>query len=126
MRRLIIAIVLMTLLIVSCFAGYAALDSLSTEAARRVSVADTLVSAEDFPGANTALRDAYTFWRSKQPMLGAVVRHNELDDIENLFQRAMQSLEDRQVIEYRLHARELQSMLLHVPEMERPTIQNVF
>lgn len=126
MKRLIVAIILMVVLIAGCFWGYSQLDTVTQEVADGVAVADQLLADTQPEEARSALQNAYELWRLRQAMLGAVVRHDELDDIENLFQRAMQSLEDEDTAEYRLQSRELRSMLLHVPEMELPTIQNIF
>lgn len=126
MKRLIVAVILLLALLFSCFAGYTGLDQVTEDLANRVTKADSLLLASGESSAQTALEEAYRLWRSRQKLLGALVRHNELDDIENLFQRAMQSLDDGELHEYRLHSRELQGMLRHIPEMEQPSIQNIF
>lgn len=126
MKRLIVAICLLTALVFGCFFSYTNLDRMTGSLADRVAAADALLAAGDTDGTYAAFQESYQLWRRRQQPLGALVRHDELDEIENLFLRAMQSLDDGELNEYRLHSRELQGMLRHIPEMEQPTIQNIF
>lgn len=126
MKRMIVAVILLLVLVGGCFYSYQKLDLLSQEVSNHVAEADMLLEAKDRPTAYANLLEAYQLWRSRQPLLGALVRHDELDDIQNLFLRALQSMHDGEWSEYRLHSRELQGMLAHIPEMERPSIQNIF
>lgn len=126
MKRLIVSICLLTALVIGCFWSYGSLNRMTQSLADQVAAADKLLEAGDENGSYAALQESYQLWRQRQQSLGALVRHNELDEIENLFLRAMQSLDDDELNEYRLHSRELQGMLRHIPEMELPTIQNIF
>lgn len=126
MKRMIVAVILLLVLVGGCFWGYQKLDLLSQEVSNHVAQADALLDAKDRDTAYADLLEAYQLWRSRQPLLGALVRHDELDEIENLFLRAVQSMHDGEWSAYRLHSRELQGMLAHIPEMERPSIQNIF
>lgn len=126
MRRLLIAILLLCLMITGCFVSYNRLDLLTQELAGHVLEVDALVQMENHAEADAILQETYHLWSRNQSMLGALVRHNELDDVENLFLRAMQAMESRDDNEYFLQSRELYGMLLHIPEMELPTVQNIF
>lgn len=126
MKRLTVAILIIAVLVFSCLFSYSGLSKLTQEVAENVSMADTALRNQGAQVATHKLEQAYSLWHTRQSTLGALVRHNELDDIENLFHRALQSLADNELSEYRMHSRELQAMLKHIPEMELPTIQNIF
>lgn len=126
MRRLWIAILMLASIVLLCVFGYSWLSSTTQQISNHIAQADTLLLVENPHAAREELHEAYRMWRAKQAMLGSIVRHDELDDIENLFQRAMQSMDDAQICEYRLQARELRGLLAHLPEMEQPIVQNIF
>lgn len=126
MKRLIVSICLLAALVLGCIWSYSSLDGMTQTLADHVAAADALLEAGDRDGSYASLQESYQLWRRQQRPLGALVRHDELDEIENLFLRAMQSLDDDELNEYRLHSRELQGMLRHIPEMEQPIIQNIF
>lgn len=126
MKRLCIAIALLAGMIWGCFLSYQTLDRTTAELAGQVAKTDALLSSGAWEEAYAALQESYYSWERRQPLLGALVRHNELDDIENLFLRAMQAMDNADENEYRLQSRELQGMLLHLPEMEQPVTQNIF
>ncbi|MCB6364827.1 DUF4363 family protein [Intestinibacillus massiliensis] len=126
MRRLIVAILLLAVMIFGCFASYNRLDLLTQELAGHVLESDALLQTGDRAGADAILQETYHLWSDHRSMLGALVRHNELDDIENLFLRTMQAMDNHDNNEYFLQSRELYGMLLHIPEMELPSIENIF
>ncbi len=126
MKRMIVAVSMLLLLIIGCFYGYQKLDLLSQEIGNHIAEADARLGISEHDTAYADLLEAYQLWRSKQALLGSLVRHNELEDIEKLFLRAMQSMHDGEWSAYRLYARELQGTIAHLPEMERPSIQNIF
>lgn len=126
MKRLIVAVVFLLVLISGCFGAYNALQRTTVQISSEVAYADTLALHAKYHDAHDALQSAYALWKRHHTLLGALVRHNELDTIENLFLRTLQSLADHADTEYRMHSRELQGMLAHIPEMEFPSILNIF
>lgn len=126
MKRLLIAILLLILIVTGCFVSYNRLDLLSQELADHILESDALLETGDRAGADAVLQETYHLWTDHISLLGALVRHNELDTIHNLFLRSMQAMDNHDNNEYYLQTRELHGMLLHIPEMERPSIQNIF
>lgn len=106
--------------------GYHTLKEVTTDLSGQILKADTFYLSNETIEAKTALNQAYIAWNDKQSLLGALVRHNELDDIENLFLRALQSIDNEDRNEYLLQTRELRGMIEHLLEMEQPSIQNIF
>ena len=126
MKRLLIAVLLLVLIITGCFVGYNRLDLLTQELADHILESDALLQTGDRDEAGAVLQETYHLWSDHRNMLGALVRHNELDTIQNLFLRAMQAMDNQDNNEFYLQTRELHGMLLHLPEMERPSINNIF
>ena len=107
MKRLIAACTLLFLLSVSCFAEYQAV-------ARTTDALAAAVDGQTDPAAN------------HKPLLASLIRHNEIDQIENLYRRAIQAANNRDLNETRLQVAELTGMLRHLPELESPSLHNVF
>ena len=68
---------------------------------------------------------SYALWREHYNRLSTLVRHNEIDDTERLFQRARQALDNHDANESLLQLRDLRALLAHLPEMERPIYSNL-
>lgn len=126
MRRLIVAILLIVALLVFCIWAYGLLDEMTGAIGDSVTQTQERIRADDFTGARSAMEDSYALWSSRRHALGALIRHTEIDDIENLYQRARQALDNEDGDEALLQIRELRSMLAHLPEMEAPSFQNIF
>lgn len=55
-----------------------------------------------------------------------MIAHNEIDQIETLYLRAMQAAENQDINETRLQVAELTGMLLHLSQIQFPHLYNVF
>lgn len=126
MKRVITAVILFVLLSVFCFWAYFFVSGISNEISATVQTSEQRVTADDFSGARDAMEDSYHTWSRHKNVLGTLTRHNEIDDIEMLYQRARQSLDNEDKNEALLQTRELKAMLSHLPEMQAPTYQNIF
>lgn len=126
MKRLLIAVALLIIIISGCVTAYIRLDLLTQELADHILESNAFLETGDREESNAILQETYNLWLGHRNMLGALVRHNELDTIQNLFLRALQAMDNRDDNEFYLQTRELHGMLLHIPEMERPSIGNIF
>lgn len=126
MKRLITAITFLVFVVIGCFASYFALSNKMNQVCDRVSEADAQMKSTDYEQAFIAIEKARKNWESEQSLLGALVRHDEIDQIDNLFARAVQTVENHNREQYDLESSELKNMLRHIPEMEAPTFRNIF
>lgn len=116
MKRLIAACTLLLLLGVGCVVEYQAVARTTDGLA--ASVADQTDPA--------VLAACFEDWTSHKPLLAALIRHNEIDQIENLYRRAIQAANNHDLNETRLQVAELTGMLRHLPELEFPSLHNIF
>ena len=63
---------------------------------------------------------AYAAWEDAQPLLGALLLHDELDAVGRLFARVRAAAPDS------ADAAELSAQLRHLPDLQRPSITNIF
>lgn len=125
MKRIITAICILVFLTTACFGSYAYIDTATS------AVSDTLEQARQAlldgapDAAHERMEQGYALWQTHYARLSALVRHNEIDDAERLFQRARQAAESGNAAETLLQLRELCALLHHLPEMEKPTYANL-
>lgn len=116
MKRVIMACLLFSFLLASCILEYQTI-------LRTTDHLITAVSNQDTP---IGLYRAQQEWQSSKSLLSGLIRHNEIDQIENLYRRAIQAAENQDKNETRLHVAELTGVLAHLPEMEFPYLHNIF
>lgn len=126
MKRVVTAVLLLFVVLTFCIWAYSFLDSRTTALAQSVSEAENAIRADDFNGAAERMARSYENWDRLAGPFGALVRHNELDEIENLYVRARQAVTNHDANEALLQTGELRAMLLHLTEMEQPSFQNIF
>lgn len=112
MKRLWIAAAMAVLLLVGCV--------WSVRAVSRTT--DAIIAAVE---AND-LAAAWQQWDAAQPLLGALLMHNELDKTDRLFARVQQAAQSGLTGALALDRAELLTQLRALPELERPTLKNLF
>lgn len=125
MKRVVTAAVLLIVLAVSCFGSYRYIACTSASLDRAAGEVFSRVEAGNFDAARQEMDEAYASWRGRRSPLSALVRHNELDDIDRLYQRTRQALDNEDRNESLLQLRELRAMLRYLPEMEKPNYSNI-
>ena len=110
MRRLTTALVLLVLLLTGCVWSRRSVEKVCTEAAEALRAGE--------------LDRAHAIWEDAQPLLGALLPHEEIDETGLLFERlaaANTGTED----ENRFDRAELLARLHHLPEMEQASVRNI-
>lgn len=125
MKRVITACFLMIFLIGSCFISYNYINKTTKLLSNHLNAASDAINLHDFTAAQVQMKKLYAHWSESSEKLSSLSRHNEIDDIERLFQRAGQAVLNHDKNEALSQIRELNAMLLHLPEMERPTLSNI-
>lgn len=116
MKRIIAAITLLSLMVFGCVMEYRTVSQ----------TANTLSASISGQTAPEALHASYAEWQSKKNLLSAMIAHNEIDQIETLYLRAIQASENQDLNETRLQVAELTGMLMHLSRLQFPHLYNVF
>lgn len=74
---------------------------------------------------NGRLTEARETWDSAQTMLGALLLHEELDQADRLFDRVL-AAQDSGSMDTALDRAELLAQLRHLPELQKPSLKNLF
>ncbi len=126
MKRVWIAIFLIVGMIWGCIASQHYLDKITIQLADQIYRADQLAQEDDMEGGAQLVYDSYREWKSHENTIGAIIRHQEMDEIERLYLRALQNANNKDKNEYIVESKELQGLLLHLADMEKPKIKNLF
>ena len=126
MNRIITAAVLLVALAAGCFGAYRYVDRTAAQLDAMAGEVFQQIEAGSFDAARNQMNEGYAVWSGKRRPLSALVRHNELDDIDRLYQRPQQALDNEDRDESILQLRELRAILRHLPEMETPSYSNIF
>lgn len=111
MNRPIIALCLLAALVAGCFWSDKVMEN---------EVSDILAAGE-----SGTWDKAYEKWEKAQPLFGALLPHQALDDVDRLFIRVMQAQQDGQEGEYALSRAELQLLLQELPTLDDINLKNV-
>ena len=110
MRRLTAALVLLALLLCGCVWSARSVERVCKNASDALRTGD--------------LAAAHAIWEDAQPLLGALLPHEEIDETGLLFERLAAEADNGG--ERRLDRAELLARLGHLPEMEKATVRNIF
>ncbi len=72
------------------------------------------------------LEQAYAQWEDAQLLLGSLLLHDEIDQAERLFQRVLTAEYIESTTDYRIDCSELLTQLRHLPDLQRPSLKNLF
>lgn len=73
---------------------------------------------------NGRLAEARETWDSAQTLLGALLLHEELDQADRLFDRVLAAQDSG--TDTALDRAELLAQLRHLPELQKPSLKNLF
>ena len=111
MKRLLTAAVLCTVLILGSVWSVRVVDN----------TAQVALDVE-----NNRLNEARETWDAAQTLLGALLLHSEIDQADRLFDRVLAAQQNGLTDEFSLDRAELLAQLRHLPEVQRPTLKNLF
>lgn len=125
MKRVIAACFILSFLITACFLSYNYIDKTTNTLSEHLQKASKAITQNDFLSANEQMQKVYNHWSESSSKLSSLCRHNEIDDIERLFQRANQAVLNWDKNDSLVQIKELNMMLLHLPEMEKACLSNI-
>ncbi len=112
MNRLITALVLCVLLVWGCIWSYSTVDQTVNDITADIEAGD--------------LESAYAKWTDAETRFGVLLIHDELDKAELLFARVMSAKEAGETEELASEQAELLAQLRSLPELETPSLKNIF
>ncbi len=125
MKRLTTAVMLLLAVLALCVGTQYRLGRLADEMAAEIDHFSLCARENDIQSAERAIAGAKSDWESSRALLGSILPHNELDEIDRLFAVALQAAEDEDVSECRLRAAELSNRVQHLPKRDIPKIENI-
>jgi hypothetical protein len=126
MKRVWIAAILIVVVIFSCIASQHYLYRITIQLSDEIYQADQLAQVDNLSGSAKLVYNSYREWKTHENAIGAIIRHQEMDDIESLYLRALQNANNQDKNEYLVQSKELQGLLLHLADMEKPKMKNLF
>ena len=72
------------------------------------------------------LTQAHEKWEASQTLLGALLVHSEVDQADRLFDRVLAEAAAGQTEALAADCAELLAQLRHLPELQRPSLKNLF
>lgn len=126
MKRLATAVILLIVVLALCVGSQWKLRRMTDGWIAEVEHSAALAGQNETDSAHAALAKVRDEWKASLPLLGSMLPHDELDQIERLFETALQAAENGDEREYLLQAAELRALLAHLPERDAPKIQNIF
>lgn len=126
MKRLVIACILLLTVTAACIVGCMTVQHAVRDTAAVAVSAREQAQADDLAACVQILQSGQSDWTRRVRLLGAIVRHNELNQIDVLYRRAVQAGQNDDKHELLLQLSELDEMLRQLADMELPTLGNVF
>lgn len=126
MKRLITALTLLAVIIAMGIFSYRYISRTVDMLAHTVTAARAELQAGSMDAAQQTMAQSYAGWQQREGALRTIMRHNEIDEIERLYQRTLQALELGDTDEGLLTLAELLTLIGRLPQMEQPTLSNVF
>ncbi len=112
MKRLYTAIALCFLLVWGCIWSFSTVDSKVGSITKDIESGD--------------IDSAYAKWDDAGTLLGALLLHDELDRVDRLFARVQASISTGEAAGLKSDIAELLTQLKSLPELEKPSIKNIF
>lgn len=125
MKRIFIAVILLIAIIVGCVLSYRFLDRTAVQLAQSVAAAQSAAETGNYTAASLKLAKATEKWDAVHPVLGILLHHDVLNDIDELFVRTKYALSENKGFESRQQLYCLQEQLLHLPDAEQLTLENL-
>ncbi len=126
MRRFVYAIVIFVLLVVLCSTAYGYLFRTAHAYSEELLEVDAYAYQDDFNRCYDAVLSLHNRWEVSAAILGTYISHEDLNEIDRLFSNAVQYAKNEALSEYLVASRELNCMILRLPDNEMPIVKNIF
>lgn len=125
MKRLWMAVLLMTVLVSLCLGNAWYSLTLTRQMAEQLTQAQTLVEQDQWESARTMTQEVYDRWNSQHFYLHVFLRHSDTDQILRTFRQVLQYLQLEELDQYAAANADLTAQLELLAEMEQPSLVNI-
>ncbi len=112
MRRFFTALAITAVLILGSFWSFYTVDKTVNEITQNIE--------------SGKIEAAYSKWHEAETRFGALLLHEELDNVERLFSRIKASVASGETQNISAEKAELITQLKSLPELEKPSLKNLF
>lgn len=125
MKRLWMAVLLMTVLVGLCLGNAWYSLTLTRQMAEQLTQAQTLVEQDQWESARTITQEVYDRWNSQHFYLHVFLRHSDTDQILRTFRQVLQYLQLEELDQYAAANADFTAQLELLAEMEQPSLVNI-
>ena len=126
MGRLITAISILILIVAGSIVNIYAVDhAVQPVADLLIQSAQALDSGKP-AAALTKMQEAMDSWHDASAFLGTVILHSEIDDVDVDFDLTQGYLENGDYTQFRVYQKSMVQKVLHLKDMERISVVNIF
>ena len=125
MRHIIFPTILLTVLLSVCICSAWAVSTTIDQVNGYLDHAAQAHEQEDEALASRYIKLASDHWEQKRVLFGAVLEHDEMDQVATEFARLHSYASSEDQDDFLSNCRALQSILSHIQEMEWPYLQNI-
>lgn len=126
MKRIIISIVLFILIIIFCVISRYLVDNNINDIIPHLESALTYVNDSEIIKSDESINTANDLWHKYSKVLSLYLRHNEIDIIDSSFIRATSYIKTENIGLYIVEINEIKEALLHLIDMDKLTLGNIF
>lgn len=126
MKRIFISSTCFVLVLILCFFETTILKSQVDPLIILISKASIASNNQDYISSEQYMKQAVDDWEKSLNILGVILRHNELDDINGMFARGYSYAVSNNNAALQIELYELTYLLNHLVEKEQLSIKNVF
>lgn len=125
MRRLWMAVLLLTVLVALCLGNAWYSLTLTRQLAQQLTQAQSLVEQDQWEPARSMTQEVYDSWNNHHFYLHVFLRHSDTDQILRTFRQVIQYLELEELDQYVAANADLTAQLELLSEMEQPSLVNI-
>lgn len=126
MKRIIISIILFILIIIFCVFSRCLVDFSINAIIPNLEQALTYVNDGEIMRSDESINTANDLWHKYSKILSLYLRHNEIDIIDASFIRATSHIKTKNISLYIVEINEIKEALLHLIDMDKLTLGNIF
>lgn len=125
MKRLWMAVLLMTVLVGLCLGNAWYSLTLTRQLAQQLTQAQSLVEQDQWEPARIMTQEVYDCWNNHHFYLHVFLRHSDTDQILRTFRQVLQYLQLEELDQYAAANADLTAQLELLAEMEQPSLVNI-
>lgn len=125
MKRLWMAVLLLTVLVALCLGNAWYSLTLTRQLAQQLTQAQSLVEQDQWEPARSITQEVYDSWNNHHFYLHVFLRHSDTDQILRTFRQVIQYLELEELDQYVAANADLTAQLELLSEMEQPSLVNI-